>query len=136
MGSEAESSSFPLTTFSYSKPELGTLAGQLVKRFTASQDAKLALGMAQSPAVEVKNVIEDLLALTVTTAVGEGESQVKLVTKWFLDGDVETTVSPNASAVTGPVADLHTAQFREALEHRLRLIEAVLRLAEIDVHLL
>jgi hypothetical protein len=110
MGSEAESSSFPLTTFSYSKPELGTLAKQLVERFTASQDAKLALAMAQSPAVEVKNVIEDLLALTVTTAVGEGESQVKLVTKWFLDGEVKTTVSPSASAVTGPVADLHTAQ--------------------------
>jgi hypothetical protein len=55
MGSEAESSSFPLTTFSYSKPELGTLAGQLVERFMASQDAKLALGMAQSPAVEVSS---------------------------------------------------------------------------------
>jgi hypothetical protein len=52
----------------------------------------------------VKNVIEDLLGLTVTTAVGEGESQVKLVTKWFLDGAVKTTVSPSASAVTGLVA--------------------------------
>jgi len=121
MDSGAESSSVPLTTFSYSKPELGTLAGQLVERFTASQDAKLALGMAQSPVAHVKNVIEDLLGLTVTTAVGEGESQVKLVTKWFLDGAVKTTVSPNACGVTGPVADLHTAQFHEALEYRLRL---------------
>jgi hypothetical protein len=59
----------------------------LVERFTASQDAKLALGMAQSPPVEVKNVIEDLLTLAVTTAVGEGEGQAKPVTKWSLDGD-------------------------------------------------
>ena len=108
----------------------------MVERFVASQDAKLALGMARGPAVEVKNVIEDLLTLTLTTAVGEGESQAKLVTKWSLDGDVKTTVSPDGSVVTGPVADLHMAQFHEALDYRLRLIEAVLALAKIDVHLL
>ena len=106
MGSEAEDSSVPVARYWFSKPDLGALAEQLLKRFTSSEDAKLALGMAQSPAAQVENVIEDLLTLTVTTAVGEGEGQALLITNWSLDSDVETTISPNASALTGPVADL------------------------------
>jgi len=48
---------------------------------------------------------------------------------------VNTTVEPNAAALTGPVADLQKAHFHDSLDWRVRLIEAVLRLAKINVHL-
>lgn len=46
------------------------------------------------------------------------------------NGDVETAVTPNATAVAERLG-----QFKESLDYRLQLIDAVLSLAKIDVHL-
>ena len=49
---------------------------------------------------------------------------------------METTVLPKGGAIPSELTSLHLEQFREAVAYRLRLIEAVLRLAKVDIHLL
>jgi hypothetical protein len=123
------------TTSQPNLPDLGSLATQLVARFTQSPEAQRALGIVKGGAEEAGKIIQDLFTLTVKTTAGQGALQIELITNWSLDGDVETTVIPNASVLTGPLGQLHMEQFKESLDYRLQLIEAVLSLAKIDVHL-
>ncbi len=119
-------------------PEPGTLARKLVDKLSESEEVRLALGLAEVATEEVKKLLEDLMTLTVRTVAGEDESKgkVEISTHWTVDGDVETTILPHVAAITKEIADFHMAQFREALNYRLRLTEAILRLSKIDVHLL
>jgi hypothetical protein len=89
----ASSSSSPAagptsTTSQPNLPDLGSLATQLIARFTQSPEAQLALGIVKGGAEEAGRIIQDLFTLTVKTTVGRGATQIELVTNWSLDGDV------------------------------------------------
>ena len=112
------------------------LSKKLIERFASSPEGKAALGMMDSAAADVKKVVEDLFTLTVRTTSGQGQGKVELVTEWSLDGDVDTTVTPDSERVTEKLADYHMEQFKEAVNYRVRLLEAILRMANIDVSLI
>ena len=76
------------------------------------------------------------LALAAGVASGQTESVRQETTVSFVDGDVQTTVMPRSTGLESRVSEFHMQQFEQALQHRLRLIEAILRMANISVSLI
>jgi hypothetical protein len=108
------------------------LKANLLARFGESKEAQLFFGAADAAA----KALEDVLNVTVRTVIGEGEGGVDIESTWELDGDVVTTILPVTADVSEELMQFHLEQFSEAVNYRLRLIEALLRLAKIDIHLL
>lgn len=119
-----------------SNDSVRSLAEELSRRFARSPEAKAVLGLAEEATDEASRTIRDLFTLTVRTSLGEGEDKVEITTNWELDGDVETIVRPRSADLESRISEFHMRQFEQSLQHRLRLIEAVLRMANIRVSLI
>jgi len=112
-----------------------SLAQELTRKFARSPEAKAALGLAEEATEEAQRTVQDLFTMTVRTTLGEGADRVQITTHWSLDGDLDTTITPRSADLADKVTDYHMQQFQRALDYRLRLIEAVLRLAKVSVSL-
>jgi hypothetical protein len=112
-----------------------TLMEQLVERFGTSDEVRKVLGMMEASDKDVKKLLEDLLTVTIRTVTGEGAEQQSLTTAWQLDGDVTTTAAPKGAEANEKLVQLHMAEFQQAVDFRLRLIQALLNLAQIGLKL-
>ena len=113
-----------------------SLAERLRERIAGSPEAESLLGLMGGGEGGLQGRLKDLFTLTVRTSSQQPGRSPEVVTEWSVDGDIETTVKPDATGLTDALVHLHMQEVDRAVEARLRLIEAVLRLAKLDVHLL